>query len=338
MAMDCTTPSRGTTAVPAAPQPIAAKLQDMPGQTTAHLFRALMTILRSVGPVISTRRSWKSAGRGATFQSPSRTCGGAGVSGAGHAGVMRRRGLPGGGRQYPKRPPHLHTPLSRITAHRKPPHHPPCLASPPSWSRAGSGASRPRQTWPAAGAGAPAAGSPCRCTCAPAWPGTPGHPWGWGQGSTVVCECTGAHYQQWKAAADPSRPRAPRPPPSTAVPAPLHTHATITQPSLGQDLLVARLDLGQDVHALGDGTLLHSRGGRAHGVDSTAAAAAAAAPCGGPQGFCSGRPNPNGSGAALRPGRLLGRRGPAPKPIAAHVSHSAAPPTRLGARSAAHDR
>src|SRR3954452_24724313 len=35
--------------------------------------RALMTILRSVGPVISTRRSRRSCGTGATRQSPSRT-------------------------------------------------------------------------------------------------------------------------------------------------------------------------------------------------------------------------------------------------------------------------
>ena len=33
---------------------------------------ALMTILRSTGPVISTRRSSRSGGMGATFQSPSR--------------------------------------------------------------------------------------------------------------------------------------------------------------------------------------------------------------------------------------------------------------------------
>src|SRR3954449_2940418 len=36
------------------------------------LFRALMTILRSVGPVISTQRFSRSLGGGATFQSPSR--------------------------------------------------------------------------------------------------------------------------------------------------------------------------------------------------------------------------------------------------------------------------
>ncbi|KFM29356.1 hypothetical protein F751_5794 [Auxenochlorella protothecoides] len=41
--------------------------------TLAPEFRALITILRSVGPVISTRRSRKSAGRGPTRQSPSRT-------------------------------------------------------------------------------------------------------------------------------------------------------------------------------------------------------------------------------------------------------------------------
>ena len=41
--------------------------------TRAPEFIALMTILRSVGPVISTRRSWMSAGVGATVQSPSRT-------------------------------------------------------------------------------------------------------------------------------------------------------------------------------------------------------------------------------------------------------------------------
>src|SRR3954454_18518332 len=36
------------------------------------LFRALITILRSVGPVISTQRFWRSEGGGATCQSPSR--------------------------------------------------------------------------------------------------------------------------------------------------------------------------------------------------------------------------------------------------------------------------
>ncbi len=38
-----------------------------------------MTIFASVGPVISTRRSCRSAGMGATFQSPSRTCNQGGV-------------------------------------------------------------------------------------------------------------------------------------------------------------------------------------------------------------------------------------------------------------------
>src|SRR4051794_31759086 len=37
------------------------------------LFSALITILRSVGPVISTQRFWRSEGGGATCQSPSRT-------------------------------------------------------------------------------------------------------------------------------------------------------------------------------------------------------------------------------------------------------------------------
>src|SRR4051795_9471906 len=37
------------------------------------LFSALITILRSVGPVISTQRFWRSDGGGATCQSPSRT-------------------------------------------------------------------------------------------------------------------------------------------------------------------------------------------------------------------------------------------------------------------------
>ena len=40
--------------------------------TLAPEFSALMTILREVGPVISTRRSSRSSGMGATFQSPSR--------------------------------------------------------------------------------------------------------------------------------------------------------------------------------------------------------------------------------------------------------------------------
>ena len=34
--------------------------------TLAPLLSALMTILRSTGPVISTRRSWRSPGMGAT--------------------------------------------------------------------------------------------------------------------------------------------------------------------------------------------------------------------------------------------------------------------------------
>ena len=41
--------------------------------TRAPEFRALIIILRSVGPVISTRRSAKSSGGGDTFQFPSRT-------------------------------------------------------------------------------------------------------------------------------------------------------------------------------------------------------------------------------------------------------------------------
>ena len=41
--------------------------------TFAPEFSALMIILRSTGPVISTRRSWMSAGTGAQVQSPSRT-------------------------------------------------------------------------------------------------------------------------------------------------------------------------------------------------------------------------------------------------------------------------
>ena len=46
-----------------------------PSTPRPRLLSALMTILRSVGPVISTRRSCRSAGSGATRQSPSRTCG-----------------------------------------------------------------------------------------------------------------------------------------------------------------------------------------------------------------------------------------------------------------------
>ena len=42
-------------------------------QTLAPEFRALIAILRSVGPVISTRRSAKLSGMGATVQSPART-------------------------------------------------------------------------------------------------------------------------------------------------------------------------------------------------------------------------------------------------------------------------
>ena len=41
-------------------------------KTFAPEFSALTIILRSTGPVISTRRSRRSAGIGATFQSPSR--------------------------------------------------------------------------------------------------------------------------------------------------------------------------------------------------------------------------------------------------------------------------
>jgi hypothetical protein len=42
-------------------------------KTFAPELSALMIIFRSTGPVISTRRSWRSAGVGATCQSPSRT-------------------------------------------------------------------------------------------------------------------------------------------------------------------------------------------------------------------------------------------------------------------------
>ena len=42
-------------------------------KTRAPELSALMTIFRSTGPVISTRRSWRSAGRGATVQLDSRT-------------------------------------------------------------------------------------------------------------------------------------------------------------------------------------------------------------------------------------------------------------------------
>ena len=41
-------------------------------KTLAPELRALMIILRSTGPVISTRRSWRSAGMGATVQGVSR--------------------------------------------------------------------------------------------------------------------------------------------------------------------------------------------------------------------------------------------------------------------------
>ena len=43
-------------------------------QIRAPELRALIVILRSVGPVISTRRSSSAAGAGATRQSPSRMC------------------------------------------------------------------------------------------------------------------------------------------------------------------------------------------------------------------------------------------------------------------------
>ena len=41
-------------------------------KTFAPELSALITIFRSVGPVISTRRSWRSGGASATCQSPSR--------------------------------------------------------------------------------------------------------------------------------------------------------------------------------------------------------------------------------------------------------------------------
>ena len=41
--------------------------------TLAPEFSALIIILRSTGPVISAQRQLRSAGVGATFQSPSRT-------------------------------------------------------------------------------------------------------------------------------------------------------------------------------------------------------------------------------------------------------------------------
>ena len=50
---------------------------------------ALITILRSVGPVISTRRSIRSAGIGATVQSPARMLGGLGQEIGQRAGVER---------------------------------------------------------------------------------------------------------------------------------------------------------------------------------------------------------------------------------------------------------
>src|SRR5665213_1429466 len=58
--------------------PIPADLLDRRVEITGPTDRkmvinALMTILRSVGPVISTRRSRRSAGIGATFQLPLRT-------------------------------------------------------------------------------------------------------------------------------------------------------------------------------------------------------------------------------------------------------------------------
>ncbi len=40
---------------------------------SAPELRALIVSLRSVGPVISTQRCWRSSGAGATRQSPSRT-------------------------------------------------------------------------------------------------------------------------------------------------------------------------------------------------------------------------------------------------------------------------
>ena len=55
--------------------------------TLAPEFSALMTILRSTGPVISTRRSSRSCGIGATVHAPSRT---AWVSGR-KSGLLTRR-------------------------------------------------------------------------------------------------------------------------------------------------------------------------------------------------------------------------------------------------------
>lgn len=58
-----------------------------------------MTILRSVGPVISTRRSCRSAGRAATFQSPSRIWVGGRWAGWGGAGRMGEEQHMGWGRR-----------------------------------------------------------------------------------------------------------------------------------------------------------------------------------------------------------------------------------------------
>ena len=62
--------------------------------TFAPELSALMIILRSTGPVISTRRSCRSGGAGATFQSPSRMCGRLGQEVERAARVERRRPAP----------------------------------------------------------------------------------------------------------------------------------------------------------------------------------------------------------------------------------------------------
>ena len=62
-------------------------------KTFAPELSALMIILRSTGPVISTRRSSRSAGIGATVQSPSRIARGLGQEVGQLAGVEARLAL-----------------------------------------------------------------------------------------------------------------------------------------------------------------------------------------------------------------------------------------------------
>ena len=75
--------------------------------TRAPLLSALIIILGSAGPVISTRRSTRSAGASATRQSPSRTAAVSGRKSSGVAGGQAPPPLPPPREQLPPARPEL---------------------------------------------------------------------------------------------------------------------------------------------------------------------------------------------------------------------------------------